>query len=407
MTTIVRARRAAVAGVLIVAVTAVGTSATAAPDQDQGESDAPADYIITLAPETADVEATAEDQLEEHAEDSEPEQVFESALNGFTAELTPDEASSLESEPGVLSVEPDGQVWLTDTQADPPWGVDRTDQRDLPLSGDYSWTAPGDGVTAYIIDSGIRTTHDDFGGRASIGTEIVEADGEDCIGHGTHVASTVGGETHGVAKGASLVSVRVFGCESFGDASDVIAGVDWVAANRDPGEPAVVNMSLSYLPSPGLDAAVQNLIDDGVTVSIAAGNGLPLIGTPIDACLMSPARVPDALTVAASDADDNMASFSNRGPCVDLIAPGVEVPGAWHTSDDATADASGTSMSAPHVTGAAAKALEVTPDATPAEVEAGLTGTATLDRISGTGGLCFFGLCLYPETANVLLYSDL
>lgn len=388
-----------------VATTAGAQGAGAGPAQT---APAPAGYIVTLEAGAGDVAAAAQSQLDRLGLGEGPDEVFRTALRGYTAELTSAQASALADIPGVRAVERDGVAWLTDTQPNPPWGLDRIDQADLPLSGNYTWTANGTGVTAYVIDSGARLSHADFGGRATTGVDIFDGGAvEDCLGHGTHVSSTIGGATYGVAKGVSLVQVRAFGCQGTAPVSDIIAGVDWATANHQPGQPAVANMSLTYQPSTALDQAVQNLMNDGVTVAVAAGNGLPLIGTPTNACDWSPARVSGALTVAASDVNDAMASFSNKGNCVDIIAPGVNVPGAWYTADDATANASGTSMATPHVAGAAAKVLSGSPGATPAQVATTLKQSATSNTITGTAPYCYFFVICTPQTPNLFLRTNL
>jgi subtilisin family serine protease len=250
-------------------------------------------------------------------------------------------------------------------------------------------------VTAYVIDTGIRFAHTDLGGRAKSGYDAIDGGtADDCNGHGTHVAGTVGGSTYGVAKGVALVAVRVLDCAGSGSTAGVIAGIDWVTDHHQPGAPAVANMSLGGSVSSALDAAVTRSIADGVTYAVAAGNG-NAAGTPQDACKSSPARVPDALTVGATDRNDAPASFSNYGRCVDLFAPGVGITSAWHTGDTAVNTISGTSMATPHVAGVAALVLEGQPKAGPAAVGAAVTGLATRDAVRTT------------RTANNdLLFSD-
>jgi subtilisin family serine protease len=256
------------------------------------------------------------------------------------------------------------------------WGLDRIDQRRLPLDESYSPEGGGSGATAYVIDTGIRASHEDFGGRARSGYDFVDDDANaaDCHGHGTHVAGTVGGTDYGVAKGADVVGVRVLDCRGSGTTSQVVAGIDWVTEHA--ARPAVANLSLGGGPDGVLDDAVRRSIDSGVTYSIAAGNG-NLLGWPQDACGTSPARVPEAITVGATDRDDARASFSNTGSCVDLFAPGVDIISASIGSDSATDTLSGTSMAAPHVTGVAALYLAGHPSAGPAQVRDAVVNAAT------------------------------
>jgi len=313
---------------------------------------------------------------------------FTSALPGFTADLTPAKAAELRRDPAVAAVEPVRRVRVSDTQSGAPWGLDRVDQRALPLTGTYTWTGGGAGVTAYVVDTGVMPTHSDFGGRASAPVSTVDDSFgvTDCNGHGTHVAGTLAGTTYGVAKNATVVGVRVLDCQGSGTDETVIAGLDWVIGHHTSG-PAVVNLSLGGDPSPALDQAIDATIADGIVVVAAAGNDSG------DACLLSPARVPSAVTVGATTEDDALASFSNRGPCVDLLAPGDEVLSAATWSPTASTTKSGTSMATPHVAGAAALILGREPQLTPAAVAARLTSLATPDRITGVPG----------DTANLLL----
>jgi subtilisin family serine protease len=280
---------------------------------------------------------------------------------------------------------PDGEVRAFTTQANATGGLDRIDQRTLPLSTTFTYTndgadydASGNDVKAYIIDTGIRYDHVDFGGRAIRGTDAVTPGGTaaDCNGHGTHVAGTVGGSTYGVAKGVTLVAVRVLNCIGAGSNSGVIAGIDWVTGDHQAGQPAVANMSLGGGANDALDAAVRNSIADGVSYAVAAGNG-NLLGLPQDACGKSPARVTEAMTVSATNSGDRRAFWANYGGCVDWFAPGVGITSDWNSSPTATNTISGTSMASPHTTGVAALYLESNPTASPAQVAAALDAKTT------------------------------
>jgi subtilisin family serine protease len=323
-----------------------------------------------------------------------PQHVYRSALRGFSAKLSTAQARKLAADPRVSYVEQNATVHLNDTQTNPTWGIDRVDQRDLPLSKSYTYNTTASNVNAYIIDTGIRTTHSQFGGRASVGTDTVGGgqNGQDCHGHGTHVAGTVGGSTYGVAKGVKLVAVRVLNCQGSGTTAGVAAGIDWVTANAV--KPAIANMSLGGGADTVLDNAVKKSIASGVTYAIAAGNG-DALGTPQNACNYSPARVPEAITVGATDSTDRRASFSNFGTCLDLFAPGVSITSAWRTSDTATNTISGTSMATPHTAGVGALYLATHPTATPQQVRDALVTNATNNKV------------IDPRTGspNKLLYS--
>ena len=303
------------------------------------------------------------------------------SLRGFSARMTRAQALRLSLDPAVAYVEQDRTVRAVGTQRPTPsWGLDRTDQRSLPLSSSYTYPSSGTGVTAYVIDSGIRTTHRDFGSQAVWGTNTT-GDGinTDCDGHGTHVAGTVGGTAYGVAKAVRLVAVKVLDCAGNGSLSGVVAGVDWVTAHHGSG-PAVANMSLGGPgSSPTLEQAVRTSISDGVVYAVASGN------SSSDACNSTPARTAPAITVNASTRTDGRASFSNFGGCTDLFAPGQSITSAWHTSDTATNTISGTSMAAPHVAGAAARVLGARPGATPAQVWTTLSASATANKITDPG----------------------
>ncbi|WP_225077334.1 S8 family peptidase [Streptomyces sp. CoT10] len=320
--------------------------------------------------------------------------VYRSALKGFSAKLSRAEAASLARDPKVAYVQQNQTLRITDTQQNATWGLDRIDQRGLPLNTTYTYNTTASNVTAYIIDTGIRTSHSEFGGRASVGTDTVGGgqNGQDCNGHGTHVAGTVGGKTYGVAKGISLVAVRVLDCNGSGTTAGVVAGVDWVTAHAV--KPAVANMSLGGGADTTLDNAVKRSIASGVTYSIAAGNG-NILGMPQDACTTSPARVPEAITVGATDSTDTRASWSNYGTCLDLFAPGVSITSSWSTSDTATNTISGTSMATPHTVGVTALYLATHPAATPQQVRDALVNGATSGKVQN------------PRTGspNKLLYS--
>ena len=307
---------------------------------------------------------------------------YRAALRGMTIELPDAAAAALANVPSIASVEQDQIMTTTTTQTNATWGIDRIDQRALPLNASYVYEKTGAGVTAYIIDTGILLTHSEFaGGRATSGFDAVDGgSADDCNGHGTHVAGSVGGTTYGVAKSVSLVAVRVLGCDGSGANSGVIAGVDWVTANRQ--SPAVANMSLGGGLSSALDQAVARSITAGVTYGVAAGNG-NFLGWPQNACNYSPANVPTAITVSATDNTDTKASWANYGTCVDIFAPGVGITSAWY--DGATKSISGTSMATPHVVGAAALFLESSPGSTPAQVTSALTTNATTSVVRSGG----------------------
>ncbi|MBB5967347.1 S8 family serine peptidase [Planomonospora venezuelensis] len=304
---------------------------------------------------------------------------FAAGIKGFTVRASEAQARLLAGDPAVAYVEQDARIHASDTQNGPAWGLDRLDQRTSTLDGSYTYDTTASGVDVYVIDTGIRATHTDFGGRVTGGTDTV-GDGygtADCNGHGTHVAATIGGQTWGVAKGVDLHPVRVLGCDGSGSLSGVIAGVDWVTQNATG--PSVANMSLGGGASTALDDAVRRSVAAGVTYVVAAGN------SAADACAASPARVGEAVTVGATATGDRRASFSNYGRCLDLFAPGAGVASAWHTGDTATRTISGTSMASPHVAGAAALHLAADPGATPAQVSAALTGRATPGAVGNPG----------------------
>ncbi|ONI82604.1 serine protease [Saccharothrix sp. ALI-22-I] len=333
-------------------------------------------YIVVLK----DVSTSTVDTLSNKYE-ANVKHTYASALRGFSATMTEAQARKLAADPSVSYVQQDGEVTISGTQAPTPsWGLDRIDQAALPLDNSYTYPNEGEGVTAYIIDTGIRFSHSDFGGRAVTGRDTVDndADATDCNGHGTHVAGTVGGTAYGVAKKAKLVGVRVLNCAGSGTYAGVIAGIDWVTANAV--KPAVANMSLGGGADATVDQAVRNSIASGVTYGIAAGNS-----NGADACNYSPARTAEAITVGSTTNTDARSSFSNLGTCLDIFAPGTSITSAWYTNDTATNTISGTSMATPHVVGAAAVYLAANPTATPQQVRDALVNGATNGVIGGAG----------------------
>jgi subtilisin family serine protease len=315
---------------------------------------------------------------------------YTSALHGFSITASEAQAKQLAADSNVAYVQQSHKFTVSDTQQNPPsWGLDRVDQHDLPLDNSYTSANNGAGVTAFVIDTGVRATHETFGGRVTGGFDAVDNDGnpDDGFGHGTHVAGTIGGAEYGLAKGVSIVPVRVLDNSGSGTTEQVVAGIDWVSQNHSG--PSVANMSLGGGADDALDTAVRNSVASGVTYAIAAGN------SSADASGFSPARVQEAITVAASDINDAQADFSNFGSLVDLYAPGVDITSSWNDSDTGTNTISGTSMATPHVCGAAALFLAANPTATPDQVAAGLTGAATPDKITNAS----------PGTPNKLLYT--
>lgn len=316
------------------------------------------------------------------------DRVFSNALSGFVARGGERQLARLMRDPRVAFVEEDGMMYPSATQSGATWGLDRVDQRDRPLNGTYVYDYTASNVRAYVIDSGINTGHSDFGGRASGGVSYIN-DGrgtQDCNGHGTHVAGTIGGARWGVAKAVRLVPVRVFGCSGGSSNSTIIAGIDWVRANAV--RPAVANMSLGGGASSATDTATNNLANSGVTVVVAAGN------SNADACGFSPARASGAYTVASTTSNDARSSFSNFGSCVDIFAPGSSISSAWIGSSSASNTISGTSMASPHVAGAAALYLSRNTGASAATVRNFLNRQASVNKVSGTNG-----------SPNRLLYS--
>jgi subtilisin family serine protease len=344
-------------------------------------------YIVVFKKDVVNPRADAEDAARRAG--GRHDRTFSRALKGFSATLSAEALEKLRRDPRVEYIEQDQLITLSGVQDLATWGLDRIDQADRPLNLQYSYNYTGAGVNAFIIDTGIRTSHSEFAGRTLPGyTAVADGNGtEDCNGHGTHVAGTVGGTTWGVAKGVKLIPVRVLDCNGSGTISGVIAGIDWVASNSL--RPAVANMSLGGGLSSALNTAVENAVSDGVTMVVAAGNETQ------DACRTSPASAPSAITVAASTSGDARASFSNFGKCVDLFAPGLSITSSWNTSDNATNTISGTSMAAPHVTGVAALALEANLAASPLAVTSFLLANATPNKLTSIG----------TGSPNLLLYS--
>ncbi|WP_375295914.1 S8 family serine peptidase [Saccharothrix sp.] len=379
-------RRTAILGLAgISAVTlAFSTAGTAAAEADvlaADRADAIAgSYVVALrdsaSPRAASAD-TAQALVSKYG--GKVQVAWQHALNGFHAtDLSATQARRLAADPRVQYVQADLPVQATGTQPNPPsWGLDRIDQRNLPLDSSYTYPNTASNVRAYIIDTGIRTTHSDFGGRATWGTNTVDSNNTDCNGHGTHVAGTVGGTAYGVAKEVKLIAVKVLNCQGSGTTSGVVNGVNWVTQNAV--KPAVANMSLGGGADTALDNAVRNSISAGITYAVASGN------SNANACNYSPARVAEALSVNASTNTDARASFSNYGTCTDIFAPGQNITSAWHTSDSATNTISGTSMASPHVAGAAALYLADNPSAAPAAVQTALVNAATSDKITNPG----------------------
>jgi len=388
-------KRVAVFGLLVIALAAcsdVPTSsaplaASSSPTFSQGDAPIPNSYIVVYQDNEQDVDGISDDLAFKSG--GQVLHRYKYAIKGMAIQMSAAQAAAMANDPRVKYVEQDQIMSISTVQSGATWGLDRIDQRALPLSGTYVYNADGTGVTVYIIDTGINLTHSDYSGRAFTGVDKVTAGGTaaDCNGHGSHVAGTVGGTTYGVAKKVKLVAVRVLDCSGSGSNSGVIAGIDWVTANRVL--PAAANMSLGGGFSATLNSAVDRSTAAGVTYAIAAGN------STADACNSSPASAASGITVGATDINDAFASFSNFGTCVHINAPGVNITSAWIGSNTATNTISGTSMAAPHVGGTAALYLQVNPSATPSQVRSALTSNATASKISGVPA----------GTPNLLLYS--
>ncbi|MGW3889274.1 S8 family peptidase [Micromonospora chokoriensis] len=388
-------RRSVLIGVATATVLAVGTPALAAEPVGVvraagGATAVPDSYIVVLKDS-----AVARDRVGDAAKrlsgrhGGTVARTYGAALRGFEAKVSASAAARIAADPAVEYVEQNHTVSISGTQTNPPsWGLDRIDQRNRPLDSSYTYPNTASNVHAYIIDTGIRFSHNDFGGRATSGYDAVDGgSADDCNGHGTHVAGTVGGSSYGVAKGVQLVGVRVLNCSGSGTNAGVIGGVDWVTANAI--KPAVANMSLGGGANSSLDNAVRNSIASGVTYGLAAGND-----NGANACNVSPARTTEAITVGSTTSADARSSFSNIGTCVDIFAPGSSITSAWYNSNTATNTISGTSMATPHVVGAAALLASANPSWTPAQVRNELVAKATPNVISNVGS----------GSPNLLLY---
>jgi len=311
-----------------------------------------------------------------------------SVVNGVAMTgLSEKQAMELAGDSRVKYVEQDQIMTASATQSGATWGIDRIDQRNLPLSGTYTYNYDGTGVHAYIVDTGIRVSHNDFGGRAIWEVNYAGGKSDDCNGHGTHVAGTVGSATYGVAKNVTLHAVKVLNCQGSGTTTGVVNGINWVTNNRV--NPAVANMSLGGGKSTALDDAVNNSVNSGVFYAVAAGND-----NKADACTKSPAGAAQAYTVGSTTSTDAMSSFSNVGSCVNIFAPGSSITSTWKSSNTSTNTISGTSMASPHVAGAAALLLDQS-SLSVSQIKSTLTTNATSNVISGIPG----------GTVNKLLYS--
>ncbi|MET7819905.1 S8 family peptidase [Micromonospora zamorensis] len=379
-------RRSVLVGVAAATMLAVGTPALAAEPTGAvraagGATAVPDSYIVVLKDS-----AVARDRVGDTAKrlsgrhGGTVARTYGAALRGFEVKVSASAAARIAADPAVAYVEQNHTVSISGTQANPPsWGLDRIDQRNLPLDSSYTYPNTASNVHAYIIDTGIKFSHNDFGGRATSGYDAVDGgSADDCNGHGTHVAGTVGGSSYGVAKAVQLVGVRVLNCSGSGTNAGVIGGVDWVTANAI--KPAVANMSLGGGANTSLDNAVRNSIASGVTYGLAAGND-----SGANACNTSPARTTEAITVGSTTNTDARSSFSNIGTCLDIFAPGSSITSAWYTSNTATNTISGTSMATPHVVGAAALVASANPGWTPAQVRNQLVANATPNVVSNPG----------------------
>ena len=353
------------------------------PSMNLGTQLVPGEYIVVLR-DGADVRAGVS---RAQARGGEVVAEWATVLRGYAVRGGPSLVLDLRSDPSVQYVEQVQQYTTQTVQSNATWGLDRIDQRDRPLNGTYVYNNTGSGVTAYIIDTGIRLSHNEFGGRASWGANFAGGPSDDCNGHGTHVAGTVGGSRYGVAKAVRLVAVKVLSCSGSGSTTGVINGINWVVANR--ATRSVANMSLGGGVSSALDKAVNDAVGAGVTFVVTAGN------SSANACNYSPARATNAITVGATTSTDARASYSNFGSCLDLFAPGSSITSAWKSSNTATKTISGTSMASPHVAGVVALILQGS-SATPAQVTSTLLGNASTGKVSNAGS----------GSANRLLFTN-
>jgi subtilisin family serine protease len=361
-----------VSGLVLSAGVLVGGPAEAAPSKFiPAKGKAIADQYIVVMKDGPSINAGSAAQ----AVDAAPLFVYDSVVNGFAAKLNQGQLKKLLKHPEVAYIEQDSEVSLEATQTGATWGLDRIDQANLPLNGTYNYNGTASNVTAYIIDTGIYTAHSDFGGRAAVAYDAFGGNGQDCQGHGTHVAGTVGGARWGVAKAVKLRGVRVLDCNGSGSNASVIAGMNWVANNAV--KPAVANMSLGGGLNSTVNNAATNMVNRGITVAVAAGN------SNANACNYSPAAASGVLTVAASTNTDAKASFSNYGSCVELYAPGQNITSTWIGSTSATNTISGTSMASPHVAGVAALYLGANPSAAPSTVNNWIITNSISGVISG------------------------
>ncbi|MFY1597383.1 S8 family peptidase [Micromonospora sp. WMMD737] len=378
-------RRSVLVGVAALAMVATATPAMAAEPvgtiRAAGGATAVADSYIVVFKDSSvarsSVGDTAQRLVGRHG--GAVARTYGAALRGFEVRVDARAAARIAADPAVAYVEQNHTVSIAGTQTNPTWGLDRIDQRALPLDSSYTYPNTASNVHAYIIDTGIRFSHSDFGGRAVSGYDAVDGgSADDCNGHGTHVAGTVGGSAYGVAKGVQLVGVRVLNCQGSGTNAGVIGGVDWVTANAV--KPAVANMSLGGGANASLDTAVRNSINSGVSYGLAAGND-----SGGNACNTSPARTAEGITVGSTTNTDARSSFSNIGTCLDIFAPGSSITSAWHTGDTATNTISGTSMATPHVVGAAALVASANPAWTPQQVRDYLVNNATSNVVTNPG----------------------